>query len=160
MEDLQNETGCCPRFEPEKWDGLIFDWKNKQFIRETVRTFFYMPLNFGCIMKKVNKLLVSDGLKLSSNICLSDPVSMWKMMLYVEVEKTVNGANNIALTGQFLCKVYEGDFKQTGEWTKDFDLYAKSRSIELQKIYLWYTTCPKCAKVYGSNYVAIFGQIK
>ncbi|WP_369688185.1 hydrolase [Anaerophaga thermohalophila] len=23
---------------------------------------------------------------------------------------------------------------------------------------MWYTTCPKCAKKYGKNYVAIVGQ--
>ncbi|MCK7469725.1 MAG: 60S ribosomal export protein NMD3 [Desulfomicrobium escambiense] len=25
---------------------------------------------------------------------------------------------------------------------------------------MWYTTCPKCAKKYGKNYVAIVGAIE
>jgi hypothetical protein len=26
-------------------------------------------------------------------------------------------------------------------------------------MYMWYTTCPKCAKKYGKNYVTIIAQI-
>jgi hypothetical protein len=25
-------------------------------------------------------------------------------------------------------------------------------------MYMWYTTCPKCAKVYGKNYVVILAK--
>jgi hypothetical protein len=30
--------------------------------------------------------------------------------------------------------------------------------MELKKWYMWYTTCPKCAKKYGKNYVAILAE--
>ncbi|MFA6436615.1 MAG: hydrolase [Candidatus Paceibacterota bacterium] len=28
-----------------------------------------------------------------------------------------------------------------------------------KKWYMWYTTCPKCAKVYGKNHVVIVGEV-
>jgi hypothetical protein len=30
---------------------------------------------------------------------------------------------------------------------------------EIEKIYFYYTTCPKCAKLYGKNYTVIFAKI-
>ncbi|MBN2395742.1 MAG: hypothetical protein JXC36_04675 [Candidatus Atribacteria bacterium] len=34
---------CCPEFNPEKWDKKTFNWEDKQFIKETIPTFFHMP---------------------------------------------------------------------------------------------------------------------
>ncbi|MEI8048124.1 MAG: hydrolase [Bacteroidota bacterium] len=36
----------------------------------------------------------------------------------------------------------------------------KSKGQNVKKMYMWYTTCPKCAKKYGRNYVAIVSQIE
>jgi hypothetical protein len=36
---------------------------------------------------------------------------------------------------------------------------AKSKGLNITKEYMWYTTCPKCAKKYGKNYVVIVGKI-
>ena len=41
------------------------------------------------------------------------------------------------------------------EWNNK--LFIKDKVFTLQ--YMWYTTCPKCAKKYGKNYVVILGQI-
>jgi hypothetical protein len=64
------------------------------------------------------------------------------------------------LVGKFLCKIYEGDFKETGKWCKEFYEYAKGKGMKIGKLYMWYTTCPKCAKKWGKNYVGVFGEIK
>jgi hypothetical protein len=42
---------------------------------------------------------------------------------------------------------------------KDFDAIAHSKDLNLKKTYMWYTTCPRCAKKYGKNYVVILGQM-
>ncbi len=39
---------------------------------------------------------------------------------------------------------------------KDF---VQSKGKVIQKLYFYYTTCPKCAKQYGKNYVAMLAQI-
>jgi hypothetical protein len=157
--DQQNEQECCPKFDPASWDEKVFNWDNKKFIKDKVFTLFYMPINFGAVMIRMNKNLEKVGAKMLDGLCLSDHISMWKMDLYLAVDKEIPGADNVTLSGQFFSKVYEGAFKDTGKWTKDFEDYAKGQKIEVKKMYMWYTTCPKCAKKYGKNYVVIVGQI-
>jgi endo-beta-N-acetylglucosaminidase D len=76
------------------------------------------------------------------------------------VDRDIPGVENVTLTGKFLNKVYKGDFKETGKWCKDFENYAKENNLRIQKTYMWHTTCPKCAKKYGKNYVAIVAQVE
>jgi hypothetical protein len=84
---------------------------------------------------------------------------MWNMDLYLAVDREIPGAENVTLTGKFLSKVYEGAFKDTGKWCKDFADFAKNKGKEIKKTYMWYTTCPKCAKKYGKNYVVMVGEV-
>jgi hypothetical protein len=81
------------------------------------------------------------------------------MDIYLGVNKEILGADNVTLSGKFLSKVYEGDFKDTGTWCKDFEKFVKSKGHKIKKWYMWYTTCPKCAKKYGKNYTVIIGQV-
>ena len=37
--------------------------------------------------------------------------------------------------------------------------YAKRENEAIQKLYFLYTTCPKCAKKYGKNYVVLLAQV-
>jgi len=81
------------------------------------------------------------------------------MDLYLAVDKEVPGADNCTLSGKYYCKVYEGNFNKTGEWCKDYESVTKGKGFAIKKMYMWYTTCPKCAKKYGKNYVVIVGQL-
>jgi len=45
------------------------------------------------------------------------------------------------------------------KWIDEMKGFVQSRGKEIQKLYFYYTTCPKCAKKYGKNYVAILAQI-
>lgn len=150
---------CCPRFDSAPWDDKTHTWEGKRFIKDKVRTFFFMPLNFGSVMKRVVKLLQTTGTQNPGALCLSDHTSRWNMDVYVAVDKEVTGAENTVLSGSFFSKVYEGDFKNTGAWCKDYEAMAKTRNLEIKKWYMWYTTCPKCAKKFGKNYVVIIGQV-
>jgi hypothetical protein len=154
-----NEKECCPRFYPEKWDDKIIQWDNKKFIKENIKTFFYMPLNFGRVMKRLDKKLSEANTTILDGICLSDHTSRWNMDLYVAVDKDLPGYDSSAFSGNFFSKVYEGPFQDTGKWGKDFEAQAKLKGFTIKKWYMWYTTCPKCAKKYGKNYVAIISQV-
>jgi len=151
---------CCPEFHPEPWDDKVFDWDNKKFIREKVCTIFYMPLNFGSAMKRIAKLLENEGSELGHQICLSDHTSKWNMDIYVEVDKEVAGADNRNLNGKYYSRVYEGNFKDTDKWCKDYEAKAVEKGYRVKKWYMWYTTCPKCAKKYGKNYVVVIGEVE
>jgi hypothetical protein len=110
-------------------------------------------------MKRMNRKVDESGTKIPDYLCLSDHTSKWNMDIYLAVDKEVPDAENVPLSGKFLSKVYEGDFKETGKWCEDFENYVKGRNLEVKKWYMWYTTCPKCAKKYGKNYVVIIGQV-
>ena len=149
---------CCPKFDPAPWDGKTFTWKEKRFIKARVFTLMYMPMNFGSVIKRLDAAVRKAGAAMPDNMGLSDHTSKWNMDLYLAVDREIPGAENVTLSGEFLSKVYEGPFKDTGKWCKEFEAFAASRKAGIQKMYLWYTTCPKCAKKYGKNYVAILGR--
>ncbi|MBN1502269.1 hypothetical protein JW930_01890 [Candidatus Woesearchaeota archaeon] len=155
-----NKEECCPKFNPGPWDGKILEWKNKRFVKDKVFTLFYMPMNFGSVIKKLQNKMDAANAKCPDWMGLSDHTSKWNMDIYVAADKEIPDAVNVTLSGKFLSKVYEGDFKETGTWCKDFEAYAKSKKMEIKKQYMWYTTCPKCAKKYGKNYVVIIGEVK
>jgi len=154
------EPECCPKFDPAPWDDKMFEWNNKLFIKDKVFTLFYMPINFGKVMIRLNGKVKKAGAIMPDWVCLSDHTSKWNMDVYLAVDKEVPGAENTSLSGKFLSKVYEGDFKETGKWCKDFEGYAASKNLKIKKLYMWYTTCPKCVKKYGKNYVAIVAQVE
>lgn len=119
-----------------------------------------MSLNFGAVMRKMDAKIRKSGASMQQDgMGLSDHTSGWNMDIYLAVDRRVEGLNNVTLSGKFFCKVYEGDFRETGKWTKDYETYANSKNKKIEKMYMWYTTCPKCAKKYGKNYVVILGKI-
>jgi len=160
MTDRLQNSECCPQFGPTPWDEKIFEWDNKKFIKEKVFTFFYMPVNFGAVMKRLDKKVREAGAMIPDWLCLSDHTSKWNMDVYLAVDKEIQFANNVALSGKFLSKVYEGSFNDTGKWCEDFKDFAKNKGLDVVKWYMWYTTCPKCAKKYGKNYVVIIADVK
>ncbi len=155
----KQESTCCPEFDPSLWDDRSFEWDNKKFIRDSVCTLFYMPLNFGSVMKRLDAKVTKAGAAIPDWLCLSDHTSKWSMDLYLAVDKEIPDAANCTLSGTFFSKVYEGPFRDSGKWMKDFEALTKSRGLNLKKTFMWYTTCPKCAKKYGKNYVVILSQV-
>jgi hypothetical protein len=153
------ETGCCPRFDPKPWDGKVFRWEGKRFVKVKVLTLFHIPVGFGNAVRMVMKKMDAAGAKSPDWMGLSDHTSMWNMDVYISTDKNVPGLENTTISGKFLSKVYEGPFKDTGKWCKDFAEYARKRKMRVKKMYMWYTTCPKCAKVYGKNYVVIVARV-
>jgi len=152
------EDICCPEFDPAPWDGKIVEWNDKKFIKDRVFTFLYMPFGFGKVMRALDRQVRNAGATMPDRLCLSDHTSKWNMDVYLAVDKAIPDAQNVTLSGKFLCKVYEGPYKDTGKWCKDFELFAKSKDQTIKKWYMWYTTCPKCAKKYGKNYVVFLGK--
>ena len=159
MENQQNKE-CCPKFNPTPWDGRIIRMENKKFIKDKVFSIFYIPINFGQVMKRLDSKVKKAGASVPNFLCLSDHTSKWKMDVYLAVDREVADAENVTMSGKFLSKVYEGEFKDTKKWCDDFEKYAKEKGFSIGKMYKWYTTCPKCAKKYGKNYVVIMGKVE
>jgi hypothetical protein len=157
--ETTNDPICCPKFDPIPWDDKIIEWNDKIFVKGSVFTLFYMPMNFGSTMKKIDRKITEAGADWSEGICLSDHTSKWNMDLWISVNKEVPSLENRVFTGKYYSKVFEGPFKDTGIWHKDFEKIMDGKGKPGAKSYLWYTTCPKCAKKYGKNYVVMIAKV-
>jgi len=155
----EKNAECCPPFDPKPWDGKEIVWREKPFIKDRVLSVFHIPLNFGSIVIRNMKLISDSGTSNIDNLMLSDESSMWGSNVLIAVGKQVPGAKNELLSGTFITKVFEGDYKETGNWIKEMGEYVKTKNKTIKKLFFWYTTCPKCAKKYGKNYVVLFAQV-
>lgn len=90
---------------------------------------------------------------------LTDENSLWGADVYLEVTKDVPGANMAGISGRFLCKLFEGSYGNLRKWIEEMKAFVQSKGKSPQKLYCYYTTCPKCAKKYGKNYVVILAQV-
>lgn len=104
MKKEMDEAECCPEFDPAPWDDKTFEWQNKRFVRDKVFTLFYMPINFGPVIKRVMSKVEQSNAATPSWICLSDHTSKWNMDIYVEVDKEVDDASNVTMSVPFLAK--------------------------------------------------------
>lgn len=156
MEEQTEE--CCPRLDPAEWENKEFEWKDKPFLKDNVFTMFFMPINFGQVMTRIMAKAEKLGAKIVDGVCLSDHKSKFKMEVLVALDKEVQDDALVKLSGRFFSKVYEGDFKDTQKWCDDMEKVMQDKGHKITKWYMWYTTCPKCAKKYGKNYVVIFVQ--
>jgi len=161
MENNQEAKICCPQFEPTNWDGKEITWQDKLFVKDYVRSFLHIPLNMGKVMTRMCAKVESAQAKmpLTEWLILSDETSAWKSTQYMAVSKEVDGMENVKLSGTFLTKVFEGEYREAKNWYYKMLDYVKGKGKTAKKIYFCYTTCPKCAKLYGKNYVVLFAEV-
>ncbi len=153
------DTGCCSRFNPKPWDEKEIVWNDKLFIKDRVRSIFHIPINFGKIMIKNTKMIENADACSYDDVLLSDENSLWGADLYIGVTKEIETANNVKISGTFLTKVFEGPYKNMKNWISEMRTFVISKNKEIKKMYFFYTTCPKCAKVYGKNFIVIFAEV-
>jgi hypothetical protein len=155
----ESETGCCPRFNPEPWDEKEVTFEEKLFVKDHVRSFLHIPLNFGKVMVKNIERIQQAGAIAPEPLLLSDEKSLWGADVYIAVSKEVPGAEMSRISGTFLTKVFEGAYKDVRKWIEEMKVYVKSKAKEIKKMYFFYTTCPKCAEFYGKNYIVILAEL-
>jgi len=155
----ESETGCCPRFDPAPWDEKEITLQDKLFLKDRVTSLFHIPLNFEKVMVRSMEKIKTAGALSPQPLLLSDENSLWGADVYIAVSKEVPGASMEKISGTFLTKVFEGDYKKAGQWAKEMKDYVSSKGKYLKKMYFFYTTCPKCAKFYGKNYTVLLAKI-
>jgi hypothetical protein len=155
-----SETGCCPKFEPKSWEGETITFDKKLFVKAKTINLLHIPLNMGSVITKTSEKIQKAGAGNKDEfVMLSTDPSPWRGEHYFAVKKDVPDAEMVNLSGTYLTKVFEGPFKEAGKWVKQTQDYIKSKGKELEQLYFYYTTCPKCAKHYGKNYVVAFAQV-
>lgn len=158
-----NQEVCCPKFDPTLWDEKTHVWQDKLFILDTVPQLFHIPLpwsvgrTIGGLWKIAQEAEATPDVK--DFLMIAYDPSPWKSEFYLAVTKEVPGAKNAKLSGTFLSKVFDGPYNDVPKWIKEMDKYVVSQGKKTLKYYFYYTTCPKCAKKHGHNYVVAFAQV-
>jgi hypothetical protein len=155
--------GCCPPFDPATLDGKTHIWQDKLFISDTVPQFFHIPLP-GAVLRTVVRMWDAAQAaravpKRADFLMLACDRSPWTLEWYMSVSAPVPGAAEVRLSGTFLSKVFDGPNLAVPKWRKAMENYAAARGHTVEKHYFYYATCPKCAKLYGHNYVVAFARI-
>ncbi|UCG48127.1 MAG: hypothetical protein JSU94_21955 [Phycisphaerales bacterium] len=153
------ETGCCPRFNPEPWDEKEVTFTERLFVKDHVRSFLHIPLNFGKMMvRNMERIKAADALA-PEPLMLSDEKSLWGADVYIAVSREVPGAEMVRISGTYLTKVFEGPYSNVRKWIGEMKTFVEGKAKSMKKMYMFYTTCPRCAKFYGKNYTVILAEI-
>lgn len=152
-------TGCCPVFHPEAYDNQSFDFSEYHFIKASSLCFMHIPLNLGSVMTKTQAAIDKAHQGYTDRyLILSEDVSPFKTQHYFLVKGKVEGYALETLKGEYYAKVYDGPFKDISKWIHSYIAYFEENKMKVDRLLLFYTTCPNCAKTYGHNYVVIFGK--
>ena len=154
------ETGCCARLNKDVWDDQDIEWENKLFVKDHVRSFLHIPLNFGSVISRDFQLIEEAEAYPKDPLAITDEVSPWGADLYVAVDREIPGANIQKISGKFLTKVFEGPYRNALAWVSQMTNVVREKGYALQKIYFYYATCPKCAKHFGKNQVVLLAQVE
>jgi len=162
-QEQKEKTNCCPVFDPEPWDGKTWTWEEKPFLKDSMRTFFHIPSpkTLTKTLERMWKTVQEAGADPDQKeviIMANDPTA-FRTDYYINLTKEIPGANMAKLSGTFYTRVFDGPYNQAPKWIKQLKAEASEKGIRLVDFYFYYTTCPKCAKAYGHNYVVLFAKI-
>lgn len=157
-----SQSTCCLPFDPTRWDEKTHVWKDKLFVRDTVRQLFHIPLNMGAVVTRMITTIEAAGAMPSAKDFLMlcyDP-SPWKSEIHMTVTKTIPRAQMVRLSGTFVSKSFDGPYHKVPVWIREMDAYLARQNLKAIKYYFHYAYCPKCAKKYGHNYCIAFAQVR
>lgn len=155
-----NPTKCCPRFHPEDWESVELEFRDKPFARATVRSAMHIPLDMGRVFERVNKhMSEADAFDADNFIVLSRDLTPWKSEHLFASRAPVPSEEMTTFTGKFVTAVFEGPYSQMGSWQAEMTRRAAEQGKPDGEVWFYYTTCPKCAKAYGKNYVVGLAEV-
>jgi hypothetical protein len=154
------ETGCCARLDEARWEGQEFVWMDKPFVKDHIWEFLHVPLNFGSVMAREHAALAQAQAYAPEPLWLVDEVSPWGADIYIATDRTVPGMQMQYLSGAFMTKAFSGPYRDIGTWIEQTEKFVRDHGKEVDKLYFFYATCPKCAKHFGKNQVVVFAKVK
>jgi len=153
-------TGCCPEFNPESWDGRHLHFKGKPFVRATTRGLLHVPLNKGSVFSRVQGHIEDAAAQDSdSYLVLSRDLSSGEAEHLFAATHNVPDEEMTTLSGEFITRVFEGPYGHAKDWMHDMEIAAEAAGCTAKQVFMFYMTCPKCAKAFGKNYVVGVAEI-
>jgi hypothetical protein len=154
---------CCTPFDPTPWDGMTHTWENKPFISDSIPQIFHMPLPgamdraMARIWRKAQSFGIAPDKK--DYILLAYDPSPWKSILYLAVTGEHPDAGIVHLSGTFMSRVFDGPYNKVPTYISIMNKWLENEDKCAFKYYFYYTTCPKCAKKFGHNYIVAVAEV-
>lgn len=154
---------CCPEFNPEPWDKKFHEWKDKPFLVRTIPQFLHMPLPgfYRHAIAGMCKEAEREGItqKPEDFLLLAYDPSPWKSVLYLSITASKPGMPVETLSGTFASMAFDGSYNAVPSFIEAMDKWLAISGKKAKKYYFYFTTCPKCAKKYGHNYIVALAEI-
>jgi len=160
---MSESAECCPEFNPEPWNKVTHQWKDKPFIIDTIPQFMHMPLPWMYrkvltrMWEKAKRLGIAPELK--DFLLLAYDPSPWKSELYLAVTKDSPDGSSVRLTGTYVSMVFDGPYSGVPKYIKEMEIYLSAQQKKSKKYFFYFTTCPKCAKKWGHNYIVALSEV-
>ena len=161
---MPHDKECCQKFDPQPWDGITHEWKNKLFIKKTISQLFHMPIPwvYSKTLTAMWEQAKSHGIApdIKDFLLLAYDPSPWKSELYLYVLREHKDVENIVpMNGRYISKVFDGPYQNVPKYMKEMELFLQKQGERAKKYYFYFTTCPECAKKYGHNYIVVFTEV-
>ena len=113
----------------------------------------HIPINMERVFNKTFEAIENAGaINPEQLIVLSRELSPWSAEHLFAVTKDVPGQEMVRLSGDYHTNVFEGPYKNVAKWHDELLKLGHDNNSD-HDIFFFYTTCPRCAKQYGKNYV-------
>jgi hypothetical protein len=156
-----NPTNCCPRFHPEGWDRQDLHFRDKLFVKARTRSIFHIPINMGAVYSRTQAAIDKAGaMDKQQFIVLSRDISPWTAEHYFAVKREVPGVEMARLSGDYMTRVFEGPYRDAPRWMMETRKYVEGLGKKFKQTYFFYTTCPRCSRAYGKNYVVGVAEVE
>ena len=152
-------TGCCAPVDPARFDEQTWVWTKKPFLKDHIRSFLHLPLNFGSVIGRDQALIEDAAAWPEVPLWLTDEVSPWGADIYVATDRDLPGATMEHLSGEFVSKVFHGPYRDVRRWIDNIESFVAGRQQRIHRLLFFYATCPACAKKLGRNDVVVFAQV-
>jgi len=156
-----NPTGCCPRFDPGGWDAQQLRFDGELFVKARTHSLLHVPVDMARVFRKTLGAIEAAGAHSDADfIVLSRDRSPWSSEHYFAVAREVPGLEMARLSGDFVTRVFEGPYRRVPQWAAEVASDLAKGGGRLAQLFFFYTTCPRCAKRYGKNYVVAVAQVR
>jgi hypothetical protein len=121
----------------------------------------HLPINMGRVFSQTFNAIQDANANDDDHVfVLSRDLSAWSAEHLFAVEVDVPGEKMINLKGDYRTKVFEGPYPQAPKWGETFEAELEQEGFDVDEVCFFYTTCPKCAKSYGKNYVVAVAKVE
>jgi hypothetical protein len=156
-----NPTNCCPRFKSEAWDNQTMHFENKRFVRAKTKSLMHIPINMGSVFTRTfNAMQDAGAVDIDQTLVMSRDLSPWSAEHLFAVSGPVPGQKMVSLSGDYKTKVLNAGYRDAHKLGEEFEDNLEAEGLDVEEQYVFYTTCPKCAKTYGENYMVAIARVE